>query len=406
MRLNKYKLLLIYTLLIIQSYQFISGQQEKIVIKDNTEARQTDILDVFWKLFPEHLQKDTVALKGTGLSFSIIPVVGYSMHTGITGVIATSTTFYTDDQRNKTSRVVINGNYSQFHQYWVTSISNIFIEKHNLHLFGDARYYKFPTQTYGLGPDTPISDPLHIDYSYLRFYQAVFFETGSNFFFGIGYNLDYHWNVKVDSIKGNELDQFVKYQKGDRSISSGMSLNITYDNRKNVVNPQGGTFVNVQFRPNMALLGSNTDWQSLLIEIRHYIKFPASSQNILALWSYNNLTVSGTPPYLDMPSIGWDNYSNTGRGYAPGRYTGRNLIYFESEYRFSLTKNGLLGAVIFGNAESISDHVMAKMQPIIPGGGFGLRIKINKYSNTNLSVDYGFGIRGSRGLFFNIGEVF
>lgn len=406
MRLNKYKLLLIYTLLIIQSYQFISGQQEKIVIKDNTEARQTDILDVFWKLFPEHLQKDTVALKGTGLSFSIIPVVGYSMHTGITGVIATSTTFYTDDQRNKTSRVVINGNYSQFHQYWVTGISNIFIEKHNLHLFGDARYYKFPTQTYGLGPDTPISDPLHIDYSYLRFYQAVFFETGSNFFFGIGYNLDYHWNVKVDSIKGNELDQFVKYQKGDRSISSGMSLNITYDNRKNVVNPQGGTFVNVQFRPNMALLGSNTDWQSLLIEIRHYIKFPASSQNILALWSYNNLTVSGTPPYLDMPSIGWDNYSNTGRGYAPGRYTGRNLIYFESEYRFSLTKNGLLGAVIFGNAESISDHVMAKMQPIIPGGGFGLRIKINKYSNTNLSVDYGFGIRGSRGLFFNIGEVF
>jgi hypothetical protein len=143
-----------------------------------------------------------------------------------------------------------------------------------------------------------------------------------------------------------------------------------------------------------------------LIDIRHYVKLPVSSHNILAFWSYNVITLSGTPPYLDLPSIGWDNYSTTGRGYAPGRYTGRNLIYFESEYRFSITGNGLLGGVIFGNAQSIPNSISDNIRPIIPGAGFGLRIKINKYSGTNLAIDYGFGIRGSHGFFFNMGEVF
>jgi hypothetical protein len=144
----------------------------------------------------------------------------------------------------------------------------------------------------------------------------------------------------------------------------------------------------------------------LQVDIRHYIKLPGSSNNVLSFWSYNNLTLAGTPPYLDMPSIGWDDYSNTGRGYVPGRYTGRNLLYFESEYRFGLTRNGLIGGVVFGNAESILKSTTSGLHDVIPGGGFGLRIKVNKYSNTNVAIDYGFGIGGSRGFFFNVGEVF
>jgi hypothetical protein len=144
----------------------------------------------------------------------------------------------------------------------------------------------------------------------------------------------------------------------------------------------------------------------LLIDLRHYIKFPISSKNFICLWSYNDFTLSGSPPYLDLPSIGWDDYSNTGRGYIPGRFTGRNLLYFETEYRYSLTRNGLLGGVVFGNAESMLQKVPEKINTINPGGGIGLRIKINRYSNTNLAIDYGFGNGGSRGFFFNLGEVF
>jgi outer membrane protein assembly factor BamA len=386
--------------------KLISGQTGETVLKDSSTVQQKDIVDIFQKLLTRQLRKDSALMKDNGPFFSFIPVIGYSLHTGLTGVIATSTSFYSDNERKKNSRILINGNYSVYHQYWFTVISNIFFEKLKLHLTGDTRYYKFPTITYGLGPKSTFSNPLHIDYSYLRFYQVVFREIASNLFVGMGYNLDLHWNIEADSVPGIDLDQFVKYQKGNQSISSGVSLNIQYDNRNNAVNPQNGIYANIQVRPKLTFLGSNKNWQSLLIDIRRYVKLPVSSHNILAFWSYNVITLSGTPPYLDLPSIGWDNYSTTGRGYAPGRYTGRNLIYLESEYRFSLTGNGLLGGVIFGNVQSIPNSISDNIRPIIPGGGFGLRIKINKYSGTNLAIDYGFGIRGSHGFFFNMGEVF
>ncbi|MGC1389522.1 MAG: hypothetical protein WA816_00640 [Bacteroidales bacterium] len=406
MKIYIYKILSLSIILSIYSNQSLSGQSGKMFIKDSSIVQQKDVVDIFQKLFNKQLRKDSSSMKDNGPFFSLIPVIGYSLHTGLTGVIATSTTFYSDNERKKNSRILINGNYSIYHQYWFTAISNVFLEKIKLHLVGDTRYYKFPTQTYGLGPNSLSPNPLQIDYSYLRFYQVAFREVASNLFIGLGYNLDYHWNIEADSIQGIKFEEFEKYQKGNKSVSSGISLNIQYDNRKNAVNPQNGTYANVQVRPKLTFLGSNKNWQSILIDIRHYIKLPVSSHNILAFWSYNDITLSGTPPYLDLPSIGWDNYSTTGRGYSPGRYTGRNLIYLESEYRFSMSRNGLLGGVIFGNVESVSESITDNFNSIIPAGGFGLRIKINKYSGTNLAIDYGFGIRGSHGFFFNLGEVF
>ena len=354
------------SLILLFFSKFISGQTGETLPNDSTTIQQKDVVDIFQELLSRELRKDSALMKDNGPFFSLIPVVGYSLHTGLTGVIATSTTFYSDNERKKNSRILINGNYSVYHQYWFTVISNIFFEKVKLHLTGDTRYYKFPTITYGLGPKSTFSNPLHIDYSYLRFYQVAFREIAPNLFVGMGYNLDLHWNIEADSVPGSDLDQFVRYQKGNQSISSGISLNIQYDNRKNAVNPQKGIYANIQVRPKLTFLGSNKNWQSLLIDIRRYVKLPVSSHNILAFWSYNVITLSGTPPYLDLPSIGWDNYSTTGRGYAPGRYTGRNLIYLESEYRFSLTGNGLLGGVIFGNVQSIPNSISDNIRPIIP----------------------------------------
>jgi outer membrane protein assembly factor BamA len=284
--------------------------------------------------------------------------------------------------------------------------SNIFLDKYKLHFFGDWRYYKFPTNTFGIGNRTALEDAMPIDYSYIRFYQYVYHGIFDNTFIGLGYNLDNHWNIQANADSGKIYNEFIKSQNGSRSVSSGFTVNFLYDSRKNSINAQNGSYVNIQFRPNLLVLGSDKSWQSLLIEVRHYFRFPSSSDNILALWSYNNLTLNGKAPYLDKPSIGWDDYTNTGRGYVPGRFTGNNLLYAESEYRFRLTQNGLLGGVVFANAETLLRNLSSQLHTVIPGGGFGLRLKLNKFSNTNLAIDYGFGIGGSRGFFFNLGEVF
>jgi len=104
--------------------------------------------------------------------------------------------------------------------------------------------------------------------------------------------------------------------------------------------------------------------------------------------------------------VGWDSYNNTGRGYAQGRFRGKSMVYLESEYRFVLTDNGLLGGVVFGNAESFSEWPSNKFGSLQPGYGLGIRIKLNKHSSTSLAIDYGFGNDDSKGFYFNLGEVF
>ncbi len=382
-----------------------SNDSTKNTYKDSI-AHQCDMVDIIEKYASVHLRSDSSKYNKQSRFYSFLPAAGYSLLTGFAVTAVLNTSFYTDSNRNKFSNILLNGNYSQYHQYWFIFNTNIFFDKLKLHFFGDTRYYNFPTQTYGLGDNSTLADALSIDYSYLRCYQIMFKELTNNVFAGMGYNLDYHWNINADLVPGRALEEFERLEKGKQSVSSGISFNMLFDSRKNSVNPLCGTFAHIQYRPNLILLGSDKNWQSLQVDIRHYIKLPGSSNNVLSFWSYNNLTLAGTPPYLDMPSIGWDDYSNTGRGYVPGRYTGRNLLYFESEYRFGLTRNGLIGGVVFGNAESILKSTTSGLHDVIPGGGFGLRIKVNKYSNTNVAIDYGFGIGGSRGFFFNVGEVF
>jgi len=106
-------------------------------------------------------------------------------------------------------------------------------------------------------------------------------------------------------------------------------------------------------------------------------------------------------------------YGNTGRGFIQGRFRGKNFVYAEAEYRFGITRNRLLGGVVFTNAQSVTELSVMRgrvidgtFEKIAPALGGGLRLSLNKSSRTNLAVDYAFGFDGSHGLALNLGEVF
>lgn len=82
------------------------------------------------------------------------------------------------------------------------------------------------------------------------------------------------------------------------------------------------------------------------------------------------------------------------------------MLYLEREYRFGISKNGLLAGVVFSNAQSYTEFKTNKFSKIAPAVGTGLTVKINKHSNTNVAIDYAYGLYGSLGLFVNLGEVF
>ena len=335
-----------------------------------------------------------------------IPYPGYTLVTGVAVVVPVNISFYTNDKkRDRLSFFNNNFQYTQYKQIVTGSFSDIYLQKNKLQLIGDWRYYNFPTHTYGLGSLTALSDADKINYSYLRIYESAIYEIAPHLSAGLGYGLDYHWNIQDYAAQSGIVTDFQRYGYAKNSVSSGVTANLIYDSRDRVNNPKAGVFFSLQFRANLTALGSNSNWNSLIFEGRKYVRLPTKWYMELAFRAALWLTPSGTPPYLELPSTGWGK-KNQGRGYVQGRFTGLDMVYLETEFRFSIMRNGFLGGVIFVNAQSLSEWPSNIFVAVQPAVGFGLRIKLNKKTNTNSALDYGFGTGGSRGFAFNLNEVF
>ena len=372
-------------------------------------AKQTDLIDIakdLFKISPKKIRTE----KGKRIYFSIIPV-STSVPGGSGRALITSTTAGMYLGPRKTTYL----STATFAPYWnfkgrfgLPLRTNIWLPDNTWLIQGDTRFLVYPQYTWGLGSNKDNDSRTLVDYKYIRFYQNALKRIKPYFFAGLGYNLDYRFNIDTDNPDVN-LKQYTGYEHGTgkNSFSSGLSVNLIYDTRNNLINPMPGVYGNFVYRVNPTLLGSNHNWSSVYLDVRKYIGMnPAkkSQQNTLAFWSYFWSALSNNTPYLDLPSTGWDPYNRSARGIDQNRYRGKTLLYLESEYRRDITNNGLLGFVVFTNVNTVSGSgsLFTSWHPAV---GAGARIKFNKGSNTNIGIDYGKS-KGYSAIMLNLGEAF
>ena len=371
----------------------------------HTTVPQKDITDELHFLFKKK-RSDTVQ-EVRKLTFSVLPAVGYTLTTRTAGTITSNAAFRTDTNiaKTKISTITASAAYTQNKQFSVPLETNIWAKGNKYNFVGDIHFMKYPQATFGLGSNSWIGNVDSMQYNYIRFYEIIYRQITPNFFAGAGYIIDWRYHITAENTQEPIPDDYEMYGPQSTSVSTGFTLNALYDTRDNSINPYKGFYANGAYRNNLTFMGSNRNWQSLIIDIRKYFNFPQGSRNILAIWNYDWLVLNGKPPYLDLPATNWDTYSSTGRGYIQGRFRGDEMVDFESEYRFPVLANGFLGGVVFVNGESFSGLNSHRLQAFQPGWGAGLRVKLNTTSRTNLDIDYGFGEQGSNGLFVNIGEL-
>lgn len=368
-------------------------------------SRQRDIVDVYQHFFYKDASPEKRTASGA-FNLSIIPYVGYSLSTGAIADVSSNAGFYTSfDHHQNLSVITSDIGFDSKLQKIFRVRSEIWGSDNELKIVSDLRFDIYPTDTYGLGTFSKLSTDNDIDYHYIRVYETVYKKISGSYYLGAGYNLDDHYDITASGDADGTVSDFEKYGQPKSSVSSGFNISLLFDNRKNPINPLAGTYACLIFRENLIFLGSDNNWQLIKADFRKYIRLSPNSNDILAIWCIAAFT-SGYAPYLDLPATGSDMYNNSGRGYAIGRYRGKNELYAEAEYRFGITENGLIGAVVFANAESFSGLHSSSFEGVAPAAGPGLRIKVNKHSNSNVCVDYGVGINGSRGLFVGLGEVF
>ena len=354
---------------------------------DSIAKSKKDILDVLYQLFHKN---DSLRINSDKkIAFSLLPVpIDANKNAGL--VVSFLTTFYLGDSNTtRMSQVTFSPYFSFTRQYVFPVQSYIYTKNNNWNFIGDYRFMIYPQDTYGLGGHNTDKEMSTLDYQQWRFYQFATRKIIGDFRLGLGLLYDNYQNISEDSYIDDPTD-YVKYMNGDFSdeTSFGVAIQGLYDSRKNNVNPEQGLYVEADYRMNTSGVDGQK-WKSIYFDARKYHSFSKYKHRVLAYRAFYWSTFGGKPHYLDLPSIGWDRDGKTGRGFTRNRFRSNALLYFESEYRTDISKNGFWGAVFFANLSSVSKLDTYDFKKWNPAIGTGLRIKWNKKNNSNLVLDFG-----------------
>jgi outer membrane protein assembly factor BamA len=291
---------------------------------------------------------------------------------------------------------------------------NIFTPDDRWVVQSDNRLQWTSANTYDLGGGSAATDAVNLKYDYFRLNETAYRRVDPGLFVGAGLSVSIHTNVQPGGSLTAIPDQsaYSSYSAANGfaltgQTSAGPSAGVLYDTRDNSINADHGVLANAVYRTYFnGLLGGDSTWQSLDIDVRTYRPLTHDARQKLAFWFLGNLVTGGTAPYFDLPEISFDGRS--ARGYSEGRYRGQHLLYGEVEYRGALTSNGLLGVVAFLNTTFVDDTTTGQklFDSPAPGAGFGFRVLLNKRSRTNFYTDWGWGKDGSRGFYLGIQEAF
>jgi hypothetical protein len=428
------KILAMFVLFSLAGNLSIQAQEQQKTFK------QDDVFSIFVKK-SKRAARDSATAKPAILYkpyFSVTPYVGYNPAYGLlVGVGSTIGMYLGNPETTPISSAVVAANLTAKGQILLNLRTNIITHKSKFIFRGDWRYLIFSQSTFGLGtgiahkghlglilPDGGQTEPITaaeepINYNYIRFYETFYFKVNDWLYTGIGFSLDDYAKIvdeklNLDTVPEQTTNHY-RYSTNygfnlEKQTMSGLSLELLIDNRDNTIRPTKGYFADLAFRPNFTFLGSTKGSIMLNSEFRTYIRLSdVRPDHLIGFWYIGQFTRKGDVPYLGLPSISWDMYNRTGRGYIQGSIRGVNFLYGETEYRFPISRyTGILGGVLFANATTASsdDDTRKLFEYFDPAVGAGLRVMFNRKTLSNLAVDVGFGKNGEVGIYFNLNETF
>jgi hypothetical protein len=346
------------------------------------------------------------------------PVVTYGPTSGFgLGLAGNMAVYRGFPETTRISSIVASVTATTKEQVLVNAKINSSAHHNRAHFEGDNRLYWTSQKTYGLGTGTAEGDAVDQKYDYFRFYETYFRKVARHTYLGAGFLYSDHRDVRPADDAAEAAwasSPYVLYSEHHgldpvAQSSAGLSLNALVDSRDGPINPSRGWYASLSYRWLFdGFLGGASSWQQASYDGRTYLRLSRDARHKLAFWFAGDFVTSGTAPYLDLPATGMDTYGRAGRGYPQGRFRGERLVYGEAEYRWMATKNGLFGMVAFLNTQTFgSDETGEKLfDSFATGAGFGLRVMLNKRSQTNLCFDVGWGKEGSRAVYFAVQEAF
>ncbi len=383
------------------------------------DAQAMDVHDLLRKLFHKTVQevaaeRPIVPMK---LMLNWTPFITGNSSNGFGLGAAGNAAFYAGDpETTKISAAVPSVSLTTKAKIFLYLQGSYYSRDNEWHVDADNRLNLTSETTYGLGTNTAPGAGVNTKYNLFRVYDTAYHQVLPGLYLGGGFLFNARTAIRpgADEEAVWPESPFVTYseQNGFKLTSqnsAGVSVNALYDTRDNFITPSRGFYANGNYRFFFeGFLGGASSWQEFIGDLRTYARLGGSERHILAFWLYGDFVTRGTAPYFDLPATSTDTYGHTGRGYLIGRFRGEDMAYGEAEYRWTVTRNGLFGMVAFLNTETLSDRQRGErlFDSFATGYGFGLRLRFDKKSKTNLTADFGWGKSGSFGFYLGVQEAY
>jgi outer membrane protein assembly factor BamA len=348
---------------------------------------------------------------------TIAPTIGYNPANGFSLGLGASAAFYRGDPATTHISAALTGlRVTTKDQVVFNTRSNIFGQDDRWNFVSDTRLNWTSQDTYGLGTNTSSDQGVNVKYNYLRLFETGYKQLRRHLFAGAGLLYSGYTDIRPNPSKPEGFAESPFVQRSNEfgfdttaQTSAGTSLNALVDSRDSSINASRGVYVDLRYEMYFAdFLGGSSTWQRAHGDFRKYVRLSTDARQRLAFWAFGDFVTGGVAPYFDLATTAGDTYSRSGRGYTQGRFRGERMVYGEVEYRWTITKNGLLGVVAFLNTETLSSEETGEklFDSFATGAGGGLRVMLSKRSKTNLAIDFGQGKDGSRGLYVGVREAF
>lgn len=386
-----------------------------------------DIGDVLRSIFKKKTDSSKIA-KSPG--FAILPSFGYNPSFGfVIGAKVAAGMQKGDPANTDYSSIGLEALYTSKGIITAQAIHNIFTPGNELNWQGNWQLSRFGIVDYGVGtgagkkggggfilnefPVENADSAFPVKYGYTRLNEKVYKKIGKDLYAGGGVSFNIYRNIKDEKQTDDFNTPHQRYSLENdfdpqKYSANGFLIALQYNNREHPTRSYGGIYADVSLRFNQTWMGSTKNAVQVQYDFRKYWSLSTKNpEHVFAIWHWASYKLSGTLPYLEMPSTGSDNYKRSGRAYTIGRFKGPSYAYLETEYRFPILRNKLISGVCFLNFQTASDEKGNNMFSAMErGAGLGLRILFQKQSRSTLCIDFAKGQHGSSGIFFGLNEVF
>ncbi|MGB6647591.1 MAG: BamA/TamA family outer membrane protein [Bacteroidota bacterium] len=272
----------------------------------------------------------------------------------------------------------------------------VFLEDEKYFVSGDVSFFKFPDKFYGIGNSTPSAAEEDYVPQIFRFRAGFEYQFLPRLFGGILYNF-YNYRI-LEYAEGGELMQGTIPGSGGGKLS-GVGLSLKWDTRDNVFDASRGAYFLVTAVTFQRFLGSEFSYTNYKLDLRKYFSIIPGQH--LAIQFYGGF-MAGEPPFQFLQRLGGEKLM---RGYREGRYSDRNYMLLQGEYRLHVYWR--FGAVVFAGIGDVSSRIgNFRLPEFKPTYGFGFRFAVSEEERLNIRLDFGFGQPGNSGFYLTASEAF